>query len=603
MIIILILSTLIVGVLLGKFAARRPEKGTRRQGGRLHVGGGLSRDIDRIMRAVSDWGKGKNDGWAPILDAHEAVVHGSSTAVHVDDAGTFVLSVGEHGSFGAGVYGSHSFDVASDYAGRTSGSVFYVLLGADRYFSRCDRNGRRTYLRTDGKAIVARVLRRARVNVRGEYKVTVIVARTETAVDQKVSAELRTLLRSRLAVAATVAAADVASSEARNAEADAIPPRRWWTRGLGLLLAAYFLLVWKRRGDYKSGWLGLFLAGRTLRRILGFGDVVKAPQELVNEAMDNLLIDTYVNADGRKGVGRQIRPNYERSQLFWMVGTMTIRQNRDNTWFGRDRYDFHRQEGQGVVAQNSGGELVWSFSTLEPTQERKLRFALRCLHIPESLYREREGRLELSNNFWNWLGGVPFQTEVRFDPNQIKIGSYDVPDMAKRRLAQAVLDAAGAYVRRLPGRVDAVEVLLATTFFLMAEHVCGRKGHRAQALRGVSCKDDEMWKGAVANALACIAKKAMYASGNTSAARFTLDAYGPRELETTLVLEIGGYVATTEESGVTPERKRQLIRMLLDSEGHAIDLGVMVTQYGDSFVSMTEGALEDMTAFAKSINA
>lgn len=408
MVVTMIFSALIVGVLVvARFLAARPKSGTAAWTPKPVVRRPSRRAIEQIIKAVEAGDeKFAYDG---------LLFHGTNCKIAID-RGTIVLVPGDGAFYGRGVYASPSVGTAAQYRSGDR-SVMVALVGAQYRGFRCVC-AQDKFWRTDGGSVVARVVatRRVRMYVRAGNCVVptqVIVAVVGETTEATASHALAATLRAKHRIDADVAAATIAAERQK----DAVPQRRWWTRGLGLFLAAYFLFVWKRRGDYKSGWLGLFLAGRTLRRVLGFGDIVKAPQAVVEEAMKNLLVDTLLPDDG-KGRRRQIRPHYEKSQLFWMVGTMTIRENRDGSWFGRDRYDFHRQEGQGVVAQNSGGELVWSFSELQPEQERKLRFALRYLHIPESLYREREGRLELSNNFWNWLGGSPFQTEVRWDPRR-----------------------------------------------------------------------------------------------------------------------------------------------------------------------------------------
>lgn len=354
-----------------------------------------------------------------IADHHFA--HGTRTQMAtVTTGGCMVLVPGARNTYGRGVYvtdvGPYAMEYATEYVtGYETATIVIIVDGksAKDEYGRpmfTDRTGISNYYRTNGCGIMLRVVGRQTIKVPREnwphaktllvYAVPVRLLTPEEG--DKLSEKIRD-------GEPTVAPA----RKIPERHEEEMPPRRWWTRPLGLCLAAYFLHTWKKANDYKSGWLGLFLAGKTVRRRLGFGDVIKAPQALVEEAMQNLLVNDWLPADG-KGPRRQIRPHFEKSQLFWMVGTMTLRKNKDGSWFGRDRYDFHKQEGQGVVAQASG-VLVWSYSTLTEAQDKKLRLALRFLNIPSSLYRERNGRLEISNNFWNWLGGEPFQTEVRYD--------------------------------------------------------------------------------------------------------------------------------------------------------------------------------------------
>lgn len=341
------------------------------------------------------------------------LAHGTKSSMVVATTdGRMVLIPGDGAAFGSGVYATPTGSTAFHYtsgqyydrhnqqttiiiidgqlAKAEDGTMMFHHVGADHF-------------RTNGCGVLLNVVGRENIRTydRSMLYVYAVPVRLLSPLETETLANKRHF---GLTPAPGIKKPDSSAEE--------MPSRRWWTRPLGLFLAAYFLRTWKKADDYKSGWLGLFLAGRMFRRLLGFGDVIKAPQALVEEAMKNLLIDDWLPADG-KGPRRQIRPHYERSRLFWMVGTMTIRQNKDGSWFGRDTYDFHRQYGQGVVAQ-AGSALVWSYSTLTEDQEAKLRLALRFLDIPSSLYRERNGRLELSNNFWNWLGGQPFQTEVRW---------------------------------------------------------------------------------------------------------------------------------------------------------------------------------------------
>lgn len=216
------------------------------------------------------------------------------------------------------------------------------------------------------------------------------------------------------------------------------PPRKWWSRILGRMLGEVFSRVSSAKWQY----LGRFLLGK--------GGSVILNQQLVDKGMANLSPASHVRIDGQWF----IRPEAS-EELFWMVGGMTLEEKSPGVWEGEDVYDFHPQYGQGVQAQRSS-KLCWSFSSLSPWLSVAVGLVRRF--FPDSLiraagksnhlvYRQMSliakrvekkpvvgqflARLikevaktsafneswEVSNDLWNWFGGVPFTSVVKWQGN------------------------------------------------------------------------------------------------------------------------------------------------------------------------------------------
>ena len=117
-----------------------------------------------------------------------------------------------------------------------------------------------------------------------------------------------------------------------------------------------------------------------------------------------------------------IRPS-QHTELFWLVGGMTLQQQEDGTLEGVDEYDFHPQAGQNTILNRDDlPAYAWSGGSQDQTQVRveKLpgvaqKAILWLGHRSHGLIRVVDGRVEVSNRFWNWLGGKPFQTIVRVE--------------------------------------------------------------------------------------------------------------------------------------------------------------------------------------------
>jgi len=143
----------------------------------------------------------------------------------------------------------------------------------------------------------------------------------------------------------------------------------------------------------KWGWLGHFLGGT--------GKAKPVPEALAQDWDCNLVLPL--------GKGQsQIRP-YP-SELFWLVGTMTVTVDESRV-YGVDMYDFHPQHGQQVV-HGTDKSLSWGWSGTEtdPTQVPFGFLAPLLNALWPGCFRSRGRSLEISNEFWNRLGGKPFPT-------------------------------------------------------------------------------------------------------------------------------------------------------------------------------------------------
>ena len=143
-------------------------------------------------------------------------------------------------------------------------------------------------------------------------------------------------------------------------------------------------------------------------------------------------IPSSIAKDWNTGVVKQlddgnmfIRPSAN-TALFWIVGGMTLQNRGDGVYVGVDVYDFHPQKGQRTIAGDKCFTWAWSGGHNDPTQiPSNLKWVnlynmLRWV-APKLRYRyirERDGRLLMSNDLWNAIGGKPFRSVVKVTENQ-----------------------------------------------------------------------------------------------------------------------------------------------------------------------------------------
>lgn len=154
---------------------------------------------------------------------------------------------------------------------------------------------------------------------------------------------------------------------------------------------------------YKWVWLRHFL-GRS-------GRPLRVPAALAADWDCNLVRPVGQDEDGNSRYF--IRPFG--SELFWLVGGMTVTVYPDGHVMGVDRYDFHMQTGQQTVHGNDKSlQWAWSGTARDETQISAVGILGLLARVGVVLYpdciRVRDGRVEISNKFWNRVGGRPFDT-------------------------------------------------------------------------------------------------------------------------------------------------------------------------------------------------
>jgi hypothetical protein len=198
------------------------------------------------------------------------------------------------------------------------------------------------------------------------------------------------------------------SSKALKAYKDMAKPSKclgFRYRILGLVLSLVCHTIAKLKHSQKWYCLGRFLLGRGGQYIIP-SHVAKAWNTGTVKDLDN---------------GRMfIRPDAN-TQLFWIVGGMTVERTKTTGIYGEDTYDFHPQVGQNTI---KGGMLTcWAFSggPEDPTRipvtlgKYDIMPVVRAL-FPKLTYRyirEDNGFLLFSNDLWNALGGKPFTSMLK----------------------------------------------------------------------------------------------------------------------------------------------------------------------------------------------
>jgi len=199
--------------------------------------------------------------------------------------------------------------------------------------------------------------------------------------------------------------------------------------GIGAIAIAMAKAVTRRGGWAKWLWLGLFMTGLGALKGRICLPVAWVAQQLGVTGADpiaweNIRRSWVINDDTI-----MLRPD-PRTELFWMVGTFTVKAVRDSegrvlAWRGEDIYDFHPQQGQQVDPRH---HFCWAWSGVDANDVavilpgRVARWVRRIAHHIFPRVWGKMVRLQpvgkdrfkvlISNRLWPALGGKPFTTVV-----------------------------------------------------------------------------------------------------------------------------------------------------------------------------------------------
>lgn len=163
------------------------------------------------------------------------------------------------------------------------------------------------------------------------------------------------------------------------------------------------IMLYSNHLSLKWKWLAHFL--------LASGTPMKLPESLARDWNKNLV----------RAIGNSkylIRP-YP-SELFWIVGSMIVEKTSDKV-YGEDVYSFQPQTGQNVIhGADKSLQYAWSGGDGDPTQitgklATYLLVIARMIGLTESIVKiDNQGRLLVSNEIWNVLGGKEFKTILEY---------------------------------------------------------------------------------------------------------------------------------------------------------------------------------------------